>query len=876
MTENNRVYELAKVYGVASKELLVVLQEIGVDAKSHMSVLTDEDVNLLTKHMKSLETQGEAVAEKHPRFAVEKARPRQKRLSAKEKLAQKKAEQEARAKARAEAKAKAEEAKPAPEPVEEPAPEKPRKVETVQAPQPKVPVVEAPAAEEKAPEPEAKVETPAPAVPARPKRPTLDLSKVAAAAARTRAQIADDTKTRKAAPVEMPKPRKKAPPRPAPPAQGGDAAQPKPIDPKAIRDSVRKAMARVDVPRGGGGQRGPARFERKRPGRRSREDKRERVAKQRARAEAQRADDTKVRLTEYMTVQELAQKLEAKPAELIGKLMGMGVMATMNQRLERDIMEVLIADYEELEVIWLDAESGEDVEIVIEEEDGEMVPRPPVVTVMGHVDHGKTTLLDHLRSTDVTAGEAGGITQHIGAYQVPTERGVITFLDTPGHEAFTAMRARGAKVTDIVIVVVAADDKVMPQTVEAIDHARASDCPIIIAVNKIDLPAADPGGVKQQLMQHNVLVEDFGGEVQAVEISAKKGLNMDALLEAIQLQAELLELTAVEEGMARGTIVEARKDPGRGAVFTVLVTRGTLKVGDSFVVGATYGRVRAMLDEHDQPVEEAGPSRPVVILGANDVPIAGDQFNVMKSEKEAREIASRRRQVQREQEMHVVRKAVNLETLFDEMQEREEQVELKLLIKGDVAGSVEAVADSLMGLSNEKVAVNVIRRGVGGISEDDVMLAAASDAIVIGFHLHPTPAIRNAAKEQGVDLRLYDIIYEAVEEVKAAMTGLLKPVEREVATGTVEVREVFKVPKIGLIAGSYVLEGHVKRNSRVRVIRDQVQIYEGTISSLKRFKEDAKDVQSGFECGIGIDRFNDVKVGDILEVFEIEEVAQEL
>jgi translation initiation factor IF-2 len=648
--------------------------------------------------------------------------------------------------------------------------------------------------------------------------------------------------------------------------------KPRPIDPSAIRNSVRRALGKLEVDRSARQPMPQHLKPRKRPAKRAREDKRDRVARHRAREEADAAEQKKIRLTEFISVQELAQKLEVSASELITKLFGLGVMATMNQRLEREQIELLIADYP-IEYQWLDAVAGEDIEV--EEDEGSEVSRPPVVTVMGHVDHGKTTLLDYLRKTNVTAGEAGGITQHIGAYQVPTNRGVISFLDTPGHEAFTAMRARGAKVTDIVVVVIAADDKVMPQTEEAISHARASGCPIIIAINKIDLPAADPSGVKQQLTQYNVVVEDFGGDVQCVEISAKKGINIDALLEAIQLQAELLELKAVASGRAVGAVLEAHIDQGRGVVFTVLVTRGTLRVGDPFVVGSTSGRVRAMLDEHEDPVESAGPSRPVVVLGCDEVPGAGDTLNVMPSEKEAKEVAGKRRQLQREQALHAPKRALSLETLFDRIQEAE-QIELPVIIKGDVAGSVEAISDNLMNLAHDKVAVQILHAGVGAINENDITLAAASGAFIIGFHLRPTPAIRAMAKEHNVDLRLYDIIYEVVDEVKRAMRGMLAPVEREVATGSAEVRNVFRIPRIGVIAGCYVVEGTVKRNAKVRVIRDQVQVYEGTVSSLKRFKEDAREVRSGFECGIGDEGFQDIKVGDMLDVFEIVEEAAEL
>jgi translation initiation factor IF-2 len=883
LAEKNRVYEIAKAHGLTSKDLLVVLQELGVMAKSHMSVLTDEDLDLVENHFSKAEAKGEKVVEKAQRVEVEKARPKARRLSAKEKLEARRKEKEEAAKRKA--------AEPDPEPVAEEAAEEP----AVEKPAPKLHKVKMfkpePVAAEGAVQPEASEEAVVeePVVQEAPveKKPVpkaaqrVDVKAIARAAAKTRERIAEDMKTRMAAPEPQRPERPKGKPAPqSRPAEGGPGAQPRPIDTNAIRSSVRKALGGLNVPRGGGrGDRGPQHQrpqERKRGARKAREDRRDKVARHRAREEALQVRENELRITEFITLGELAEKLDVKPQDLIMKLMGMGLMATMNQRLERDQIELLVSEYEEMEIHWLDTAAGEDIEIVEEDEDGAKVSRPPVVTVMGHVDHGKTTLLDHLRETKVTEGEAGGITQHIGAYQVETPRGTITFLDTPGHEAFTAMRARGARVTDIVVVVVAADDKVMPQTVEAIDHARASDCPIIIAINKIDLPAADPMGVKQALMQHNVLVEDFGGEVQAVEISAKQGTNVDALLEAVSLQAEILELTAVAEGRARATVVEARKDLGRGPVFTALVTKGTLRVGDPYVVGPVDGRVRAMLDEFDHPVEEAGPSRPVVILGASDVPHAGDQMDVVVSDSEAKDIARKRKVVQREQMLHVTKKTTSLEGLFERMQTQEEAVELNLLVKGDVSGSVEAVCDAMMNLSNEKVTVNVIHRSVGGINDNDIMLAAASDAIIIGFHLRPDPATRQMAVDQNVDLKIYDIIYEAVDDVRAAMKGLLAPLDKEVAMGSVEVRELFRVPKIGVIAGCYVIDGEVKRNAKVRVIRDQVPIYDGIVTSLRRFKEDASSVKQGFECGIGIEGFGDIKVGDILETYEIQQVEQEL
>jgi len=950
LAEKNRVYEIAKAHDTTSKAILNLVQELGIVAKSHMSVLSDEDLELVEKHFSSLEEKGEKVIEKTARVEVEKAKTKPKRMSAREKLEAKRREKEAAREAAKQEPVEAQAETPAPaEPeagrvkkplakVERPkaAPEtdaksgddpeakddtKASRLQKVTAFKPadvvddtvrteksaddesteavaKSPGEETPVPESsaetvaEATSPAAADETEKPAGPAKTQQ-RLDLKAIARAAAKTRERIADDMRTRMAEPEtqrparpaagDKPTPRGRPGRPPAAAAGPGGEESPKPIDPNQIRNSVRKALGGINVSRGPGrgpggpGRGGPAAPGGRRRGRVSiRDEKRAKVERHRAREEALQANENEIRITEFITVGELAEKLNAKPQELIMKLMGLGVMATMNQRLERDQIEMIVSDYEEIDIHWLDTAAGEDIEVPEEQVDDDAEEtRPPVVTVMGHVDHGKTTLLDFLRKTSVTAGEAGGITQHIGAYQVETDRGKITFLDTPGHEAFTAMRARGARVTDIVVVVVAADDKVMPQTVEAIDHARASRVPIIIAINKIDLPAADVMGVKQDLMQHNVLTEDFGGEVQAVEISAKKGDNIETLLEAISLQAEIMELKGNPEGRARGTVVEARKDIGRGAVFTVLVTKGILKVGDPFVVGSVDGRVRAMLDEFDQPIEEAGPSRPVLVLGASEVPLAGDQMDVVPSDSEAKEISRKRQVLQREQALHAPKKKATLESLFDRMQ-TEDAVELNLLVKGDVAGSVEAVCDAMMNLSNEKVQVSVIRRGVGAINDNDIMLAAASEAIIIGFHLRPDPATRQMATDQHVELKVYDIIYEAVDDVKAAMQGLLAPVDKEVSVGSAEVRELFKVPKVGVIAGSYVLAGEIRRNARVRVVRDQVPVYDGVVGSLKRFKEDARTVSSGYECGIGIDGYNDLKVGDIFEVYEIQQVAQEM
>ena len=573
-------------------------------------------------------------------------------------------------------------------------------------------------------------------------------------------------------------------------------------------------------------------------------------------------------VTEFVTVQELAEKFEVPARDLIGKLFGMGLMATMNQRLDKDQIELLAEEFEK-DVEFL-SELGEDelVREVVDPEDLEK--RAPVVTVMGHVDHGKTSLLDYIRHANVIAGEAGGITQHIGAYRVMTPGGPITFLDTPGHEAFTAMRARGAQVTDIVILVVAADDRIMPQTIEAIKHAKAAGVPIIVAVNKIDLPGARPELVKQDLLNQEIVVEEFGGDVLSAEISAKKGTNIEKLLELVHLQSEVLELQASSQGLALGVVVEASKEPGRGVLFTVLVEQGTLRVGDNFLVGLQDGKVRALLDERGDAIEEVGPGEPAVVLGANDVPLAGDRLHVLASEREVRDIASKRRHLQRVQQFSAPVKTITLDNLAELVADKDIK-ELPLIVKGDVAGSVEAICDSLLQLNTEEVQVKIVHKGVGAINESDVLLAANTGAMIVGFHMRPGAAIMDAADRQHVTIENFDIIYEVVDTMKKAMAGLLGAIRREVSTGSAEVRQVFRIPKLGSVAGSYVVEGTIIRNSLVRLVRDEVMIFEGRISSLKRFKEDAKEVQAGYECGIGLENFHDLQDGDIIETYRIEE-----
>ncbi len=583
----------------------------------------------------------------------------------------------------------------------------------------------------------------------------------------------------------------------------------------------------------------------------------------------------KITFVESLSVAELAKKLHREPSEIIKKLFMLGVMATINQELDKDAIELICADYgveveEEIRVDITDLETH--FEQTEEVNEADLSERPPVVTIMGHVDHGKTTLLDSIRHTKVTAGEAGGITQHIGAYQVTEGDKKITFLDTPGHAAFTTMRARGAKVTDLTILVVAADDGVMPQTVEAINHAKAAEVPIIVAVNKMDKPSANPDRVMQELTEHGLVPEAWGGDTIFVPISALQGEGIDTLLEMILLVAEVGELKANPERLALGTVIEAQLDKGRGSVATLLVQDGTLKVGDPIVVGHTYGRVRAMVNDKGRRVKEAGPSTPVEITGLNDVPQAGDRFVVFEDEKTAREVGETRAmsaiQAQRSEKQRVT-----LDNLFEQMSQGEMK-ELNLIVKADVQGTVEAMAASLMKIDVEGVNVKIIHTGAGAITESDISLAAASNAIVIGFNVRPDVNAKRAAEEEGVDIRLHRIIYKVIEEIEQAMKGMLDPEFEEKIIGQAEVRQTIKVSKVGTIAGSYVTEGKVTRDSGVRVIRDNVVIFEGELDTLKRFKDEVKEVAKGYECGITITNFNDIKEGDIIEAYIMEEIKR--
>ena len=605
-----------------------------------------------------------------------------------------------------------------------------------------------------------------------------------------------------------------------------------------------------------------------------RKEKREQAADRMHELESQEMADSKVlKLTEFVTANELANMMDVPVTQVIGTCMSIGIMVSINQRLDAETIN-LVAEEFGFKTEYVSAEVAQ---AIVEEEDAEedLEPRAPIVTVMGHVDHGKTSLLDYIRKANVIAGEAGGITQHIGAYHVTLEDGrKITFLDTPGHEAFTAMRARGAKVTDIAIIIVAADDNVMPQTKEAINHAMAAGVPIVFAINKIDKPTANPDKIKEELANMNFLVEEWGGKYQSQDISAKKGLGVPELMEKVLLEAEMLELKANPNRKATGSIIESSLDKGRGYVATVLVSNGTLKVGDIVLAGTNYGKVKAMFNERNQRMTQAGPSEPALILGLNGAPAAGDTFHVIETEQEAREIANKREQLQREQGLRT-QKMLTLDEVGRRLALGDFH-ELNVIVKGDVDGSVEALSDSLIKLSTEQIQVNVIHKGVGQISESDVSLAAASDAIIVGFQVRPSGAAAKLAEQEGVDIRKYSVIYDAIEEVKSAMEGMLAPTLKEQVTATIEVREVFNISKVGVVAGAMVKTGKVKRTDKARLIRDGIVVFTGNINALKRFKDDVKEVGTNFECGISLTGCNDIKVGDVIETFEEVEVKQTL
>ncbi|MBP6634477.1 MAG: translation initiation factor IF-2, partial [Paludibacter sp.] len=635
------------------------------------------------------------------------------------------------------------------------------------------------------------------------------------------------------------------------------------VNEEEVQKQIKETLARL----AGGNKKGK--------GAKYRRDKRENVnARQQEIAQREHDEESILKLTEFVTVSELAVMMDISVNQVIATCMSIGMMVSINQRLDAETINIVAEEFG----FTTQFVSADVVEAIGQDEpdsEEDLLPRAPIVTVMGHVDHGKTSLLDYIRKTNVIAGEAGGITQHIGAYNVKLENGQrITFLDTPGHEAFTAMRARGAKVTDIAIIIVAADDNVMPQTIEAINHASAANVPMIFAINKVDKPGANPEKIKETLANMNYLVEDWGGKYQSQDISAKQGLGIAELLEKVLLEAELLELKANPNKRAVGSVIESSLDKGRGFISTILIENGTLRQGDVVLAGTHHGKVKAMFNERNQRIKEAGPAEPVLILGLNGAPQAGDNFNVMNTEQEARDIANKREQLQREQSLRT-KKHFTLDELGRRIALGDFK-ELNIIVKGDVDGSVEALADSLLKLSTENIQINVIHKAVGAISDSDILLAAASNAIICGFQVRPTTSARKMAEKEEIDVRLYSIIYDAIEEIKAAMEGMLSPEIKEEITATVEVLEVFKITKVGTVAGCLVREGKIKRNNKIRIIRDGIVVYSGELDSLKRFKDDVKEVGTNYECGLNIKNYNDLRVGDMIESYEETEVKKTL
>ena len=633
------------------------------------------------------------------------------------------------------------------------------------------------------------------------------------------------------------------------------------LSPEEIQKQVRENLAKLQ----GGGKNKGAKLRREKRQARKEQEELEMIEQQ--------EENKIIKVTEFVTTAELSQMMNVPPTEIISACFSLGMMVTQNQRLDAETLTIVAEEFG-FKVEFVSADVQESI-VITEDSEEDLTPRAPIVTVMGHVDHGKTSLLDYVRKSNVTSDEAGGITQHVGAYEVVIDDGKkITFLDTPGHEAFTAMRARGAQLTDVVIIVVAADDRVMPQTKEAISHAQAAGVPMIFALNKIDRETANPDKIREELANENILLEDWGGKFQSQEISAKTGQGIKELLEKVLLEAELLELKANPKKEAIGTVIEASLDKGKGYLATILVESGTLRIGDYVLAGCHSGKVKALLDEYDSQLSEAGPSVPALLLGLNGAPQAGDKFNVMTDEREAKNIAAKRMQLQREQgvrtQKHITLDEIGRRLALGDFKE------LNIIIKGDVDGSIEALADSLQKLSSEQILVNIIHKSVGQISESDVMLATASDAIIIGFQVRPSLNARKLAEKEQIDIRLYSVIYNAIEELELAMEGMLSPDIEEKVVANIEVRETFKISKIGTIAGCYVLDGKMTRNTKIRLIRDGIVIYSGELSSLKRFKDDVKEVVSGYECGLSISNFNDIKVGDIIEGYEEIEVKKKL
>ena len=869
-----RVYELAQKMGIDNKELMARLKAVGVELKNHMAMIDEADAKLLDAPAEKAATREVAKEEVRVTSTIIRRRA-------------KSSEQELPA-APAVPAVEVEAAPPAagPSVVEAPVKEAPPKAEIAKEP------VKADTTRAVKPEPVVPKEPPAQKATA---NRAVILGRVEIPGVKTKEAPTD----RRESPRPAPRPQERAPHRPGerPAAQpprdtAAPAAPPVSTDERKGKKRVEIEISAPAADRGKpGGKKGGDRKKevfRKtdlaekrervfepgpRAGKGKKKQQKERVAEgKKTEITTPKAIKRIIKITESITVGELAKRMGVKATDLIRLLMKMGMMVTINHPLDVDTATIVAGEFGyEIENVAIDLE--EIIELIPDAPES-LEKRPPVVTIMGHVDHGKTSLLDAIRETNVIAGEAGGITQHIGAYDVELNGRKITFLDTPGHEAFTAMRARGAKVTDIVILVVAADDGVMPQTREAINHSKAAGVPIIIAINKIDKPDAKPERVKQELMEFGLVASEWGGDATMVEVSAKKRLNLEELLEMILLQADVMELKANPNKPARGTIVEAKLDKGRGPVATVLVQEGTLKMGDYCVVGVHSGRVRAMQNDRGEKIGDAGPATPVEVIGLSGVPDAGDIFVAMKDEKHAKEIATMRQIKQREAELAKHSK-LSLEDLYKKIQSGEVK-DLNVIVKGDVQGSVEAVGESLRKLSTDAVRLNVIHSAVGAVTETDVNLATASNAIIIGFNVRPEVKAQTLAEKEGVDIRLYNVIYDAVEDVKKAMEGLLEPTFKEKYLGRAEIREVFSVPKVGNVAGCYVQDGKMLRNAQVRLLRDNVVVYEGKMSSLRRFKDDVKEVATGYECGIGLENYNDIKNGDIIEAFEMEKFATTL
>jgi len=869
-----RVHELAKEYGIEAKALLERLEKLGIRGKRSQSALTDEEINRVKAELAPdekpsiavgdervvQESEGQTIVERRVRSNVIRRRTtRTEALPAPEiplPIEPMPAPSEA---------FESFESFAMPEAFPEPVPPAPPVSAPLPPPAPE-PVIEAvPPAPEAPPPPPAPASVPPPAAAAQAPAPApvqemrgprvlgkIDLRKLETPAAPARREAATDAARERA--------RREA-------AGAPDVTAPVESEEGKPKKKKRRVIRKPEMAELTEQERRRSKLPRKKKALPGKEQKKTEIT-------TPRASKRVVRISEVITVGELAKAMGVKAGEIIKKLMDSGMLATINQVLDFDTASLIASDFEyNVENVAFDVESALE-EGHEAQADEAMQSRPPVVTIMGHVDHGKTSLLDAVRRTNVTAQEAGGITQHIGAYSVDVRGKQVTFLDTPGHEAFTAMRARGAKVTDVVVLVVAADDGVMPQTVEAINHARAANVPIIVAINKIDKPEANLDRIRQNLADYGLVCEEWGGDTICVPVSAKTEEGIPHLLEMLLLQADVLELKANPDKLARGTIVEAKLERGRGSVATVLVQEGTLKVGDPFVCGGNYGRVRAMVDDKGRKVEVAGPSTPVEILGLQGVPEAGNPFVAVGDEATARQVAEHRRGKQREASLVKTAK-VSLEDLYQQIQSGDIK-ELRVVVKADVQGSVEALSEALTRLSADEVRLNVLHASVGGITESDVLLASASNAVVIGFNVRPEAKATEVAEREGVDIRLYTVIYDALNDVRDAMEGLLEPTVREKTVGRVEVRQVFSVPGAGMVAGSFVLDGKIARNAAARLVRDHVVVYTGKIASLRRFKEDVREVQAGYECGIGLENYQDAKVGDVIEAFETERVARRL